>query len=133
VDEGLTIVRAVRARHAGTNRNPWNEAECGNHYARSLASWALLLALTGVHYDGTRRSLAFSPAEPGDQRFFFSTGSGWGRAVVTADAIELSVDFGTVTLDSLTVHGHPALFDGAQFTGHVIEAGRSSRFSLSND
>ena len=38
VDEGLEIVRAVRARHDGARRNPWNEVECGNHYARSLAT-----------------------------------------------------------------------------------------------
>ena len=33
VDEGLQIVEAVRARHDGVRRNPWNEVECGNHYA----------------------------------------------------------------------------------------------------
>lgn len=39
VEEGLTLVRAVRGRHDGFARNPWNETECGNHYARSMASW----------------------------------------------------------------------------------------------
>ena len=36
VDEGLAIVRGLRARHSGERRNPWNEFECGNHYARSF-------------------------------------------------------------------------------------------------
>jgi uncharacterized protein (DUF608 family) len=45
VEEGFRIVRAVRNRYDGERRNPWNEVECGNHYARALASWSLLLAL----------------------------------------------------------------------------------------
>ena len=42
VAEGLTLVRAVHDRYAATKRNPWNEIECGDHYARALASWACL-------------------------------------------------------------------------------------------
>ncbi len=34
VDEGLEVVRAVHARHDGLRRNPWDEVECGHHYAR---------------------------------------------------------------------------------------------------
>ena len=44
VEEGLEIVSAVRDRHDGVRRNPWDEVECGHHYARSMASWWLLLA-----------------------------------------------------------------------------------------
>ena len=47
-DEGLTIVEAVRSRYEGHVRNPFNEYECGSYYARALASYALLQALTGV-------------------------------------------------------------------------------------
>jgi len=36
------VVNAVRGRHNGANRNPFNEPECGSYYARSMASWALL-------------------------------------------------------------------------------------------
>ena len=61
VDEGLTIVRAVRARHDGVRRNPWNEVECGNHYARSMASWGLLPAL-GTY--AQRRNHATGQMEP---------------------------------------------------------------------
>ena len=44
VEEGLTIVRAARARHDGSRRNPYNDIECGSYYARSLSSYALLNA-----------------------------------------------------------------------------------------
>ncbi|GIV19864.1 MAG: hypothetical protein KatS3mg023_1615 [Armatimonadota bacterium] len=40
--EAEAVVNAVRGRHNGANRNPFNEPECGSYYARSMASWALL-------------------------------------------------------------------------------------------
>ncbi|MEI6432809.1 MAG: GH116 family glycosyl hydrolase, partial [bacterium] len=35
VQEGLKIVEAVRSRYDGRVRNPFNEYECGNYYARA--------------------------------------------------------------------------------------------------
>ncbi len=77
--KGLTIVRGLRDRHDGERRNPWNEFECGNHYARAMASWSLLLALSGYHYSAPARQIAFAPVVSAENfRCFFSTGSGWG-------------------------------------------------------
>ena len=45
------IVRGVRDRHDGVRRNPWDEFECGHHYARAMSSWSLLTAISGYHYD----------------------------------------------------------------------------------
>ena len=83
VAEGLEIVKAVRARHDGVRRNPWNEVECGHHYARSMSSWALLLALSGVHCHVPRGELRFDPvveASTDENVFtsFWSCGRGWG-------------------------------------------------------
>jgi non-lysosomal glucosylceramidase len=79
IDEGLTIVKAVRERHDGYKRNPWNEVECGHHYARSMASWAVLIALSGFKCDMVNRELHFSPKiNTGDFSTFWSTGSAWG-------------------------------------------------------
>jgi len=79
VDEGVEIVAACRARHDGVKRNPWDEVECGHHYARSLASYAVLLALTGFHADAVTRTLTFRPATPAtDFRAFFCCPAGWG-------------------------------------------------------
>jgi non-lysosomal glucosylceramidase len=79
VEEGVRIVEAVRDRHDGTNRNPWNEVECGNHYARSMASWALLPALSGFTYDMTAGVVDFNPAIRQENfNCFFSTGKAWG-------------------------------------------------------
>ena len=38
------IVGDVRRRYDGRRRNPFDEAECGHHYVRALASWSVLKA-----------------------------------------------------------------------------------------
>jgi non-lysosomal glucosylceramidase len=79
VDEGLTVVRGLRDRHDGERRNPWNEFECGNHYARAMASWSLLLALSGFRYSAPASRISFAPVVNADKfRSFFSTGTSWG-------------------------------------------------------
>jgi len=79
VAEGLKIVEACRNRHDGVRRSPWNEVECGNHYARSLASYGVLLALTGFNCDAVGKKLTFSPAnKTGDFSAFFCCPAGWG-------------------------------------------------------
>ncbi len=79
VEKGLEIVKAVRERHDGYRRNPWNEAECGHHYARSLSSWALLLALSGYRYDLVKGEISFDPVyRREDFSSFWSTAGAWG-------------------------------------------------------
>lgn len=41
-EEGTLVAKAIRDRHNGANRNPFNEPECGSYYARCMAAWALL-------------------------------------------------------------------------------------------
>ena len=79
IEQGLSIVKALRDRHNGKNRNPWNEVECGNHYARCLASYGLILALSGFQYDGAEKRIRFSPCvNREDFRCFFSVEGAWG-------------------------------------------------------
>jgi uncharacterized protein (DUF608 family) len=79
IKEGLAIVDAVRDRYDGIRRNPWNEVECGHHYARAMSSWSLLTALAGFSYSAPEQSLRFRPrVSPDDFRCLFSTGTAWG-------------------------------------------------------
>ncbi|HEY6548340.1 MAG TPA: GH116 family glycosyl hydrolase, partial [Vicinamibacteria bacterium] len=79
VAEGLAIVKGVRDRHDGRRRNPWNEVECGSHYARALSSWSLVLALSGFSFSAPEGRIGFAPrVNARDFRCFFSTGGGWG-------------------------------------------------------
>jgi len=79
VAEGLKLVKAVRDRHDGYKRNPWNEVECGSHYSRSMASWAVLLALSGFECDMPAKRIYFNPRiNRNNFRTFWSTGTAWG-------------------------------------------------------
>ena len=83
-EEGFAIVKAARDRYDGVprppiGRNPWNEIECGGHYARAMSSWSLLLALSGWEYDGPRQALRFIPRHTPERfRSFFAGPEGWG-------------------------------------------------------
>lgn len=61
IDEGLTLVRAVRDRYDGEKRNPWNEIECGSNYARSMASFALIPIFSGFKFDLPKGKIRFNP------------------------------------------------------------------------
>jgi uncharacterized protein (DUF608 family) len=83
VDEGLSVVRACRARYDGKARNPFDEYEWGHWYARAMASYALLQALGGARFDAVDGVLHLTPAITGDFRCFLSTATGYGTVGVT--------------------------------------------------
>jgi hypothetical protein len=86
VDEGLTVVKAIRERHDGVKRNPYNEFECGNHYARTMANWSVYEELCGYRFDLTDRDAAVNdhgfavdPVLDRDPfRCFWITDDAWG-------------------------------------------------------
>ncbi|HEX9914816.1 MAG TPA: GH116 family glycosyl-hydrolase [Candidatus Bathyarchaeia archaeon] len=110
VDEGLTLAKAVRDRQDGVRRNPWDEVECGHHYARSLSSWGLLLALSGFSCDAVEKRIEFKPRIDADGfSCFWSTGAAWGTYSQTLDRETgralWSVDVIHGSLDGYTVNG----------------------------
>ena len=77
--EGLAVTRAIHDRYHPSRRNPWNEVECGDHYARSMASYGVYLAACGFEYHGPKRHLGFAPRlSPENFRAAFTTAEGWG-------------------------------------------------------
>ncbi len=110
--EGLQCIRDIRARYDGRKRNPFDEAECGHHYARAMTSWAAALALTGFQYDAAAQSLEFAAAsEP--VRWFWSNGDAWGvfeqRPGDAAARVTLRVLRGAVKLRRLALRGFGAV------------------------
>jgi uncharacterized protein (DUF608 family) len=77
--EGLAVVRGARDRHDGRKRNPWDEPECGSHYARAMSSWGLVLALSGYHYNASKGLMQFAPQlHAEDFKCFWSNDRAWG-------------------------------------------------------
>jgi len=104
VEEGLTIVKALRSRYDGRVRNPWNEYECGNYYARAMASFALLGALSGVRYSAVDKTLWFGPKlSQRPFQTFFSTASGFGVLNLTKTELQIRVIEGDLTIEKLVL------------------------------
>jgi uncharacterized protein (DUF608 family) len=95
--EALTCIKAIRDRHDGAKRNPFSEPECGHHYARSMASWATIIALSEFSYSGVDKSMKIT-ARPGS--YFWSNGYAWGTCKVESNQVVLTVLKGELTLRS---------------------------------
>jgi uncharacterized protein (DUF608 family) len=108
VEEGLTIVYAARSRYDGHKRNPWNEYECGNYYARAMSSYALLAALSGFRYSAPEKTLYFGPkTKKGIFKTFFSAATGWGTISLRNGKLSIRLVEGTLAVETivLTVEG----------------------------
>jgi uncharacterized protein (DUF608 family) len=110
LNAALTVVETARRRHDGERRNPWNEPECGHHYARAMSSWAVVLALNGFQYSGPEKKLVLTPRVRGASlRSFWTLPSGWGSFAHSASAAsqraEIAAVEGKLGLASLAMEG----------------------------
>ena len=100
INEGLTIVRSVRARYDGEKRNPYNEIECGSNYARSMASFALIPIFSGFEFDLPNGTLGFKPLVGGNFKAPWFTGAAWGEFSCDGD-VSVTVSGGEIELAKL--------------------------------
>ncbi|MBS1804483.1 MAG: hypothetical protein JST28_14045 [Acidobacteria bacterium] len=104
VEEGLTIVRALRGRYDGRTRNPWNEYECGNWYARAMSSYALVAALSGFRYSAVDRTLHFGPKlKVRPFVSLFSTAFGYGTVALDGRNLMVKVIEGELPIEKLVI------------------------------
>lgn len=106
IEEGLSIVKGIHERYRPEKHNPWNEVECGDHYARALASWGILIALEDYFYEGSKGVFAYNPRLQKDNfEGFFTTANAWGTiSQKISDAIQLNtinVMYGGVVINEL--------------------------------
>lgn len=100
--ESHNIVTSIREKYDGHKRNPYNEFECGSNYARSMASYALLLAHSGFVYDMTQNMIGFLPVSP-NIHTFWSIGKAWGTFEATdSKNVTLKILFGELHLKKFT-------------------------------
>jgi uncharacterized protein (DUF608 family) len=79
VKEGVQCFADARRRYDGERRNPWDEFECGHHYARAMSAWSGLLALSGFLYHGGEQNVSVHPRhQPEHCASFWSTATAWG-------------------------------------------------------
>jgi non-lysosomal glucosylceramidase len=100
--EALKIMKDVRNRYDGYKRNPFNEEECGNHYARAMASWSAIIAWSHFNYSAVEKKFTMT-AKPGN--YFWSDGYSWGNAIVENQKITIAVHYGTMVIKSIDLHG----------------------------
>ncbi|MDE2747946.1 MAG: GH116 family glycosyl-hydrolase [Chloroflexota bacterium] len=132
IDNGLKCISAIRDRYDGKRRNPFDEAECGHHYARAMASWAAILALTGFHFSAVDRRIRF--AAPSESRqHFWSSGYAWGTCALspTDDGgcdVAFSVAGGEISFREFALTGLGAV-SFAQ--GRTLKKGDALQFQVS--
>jgi uncharacterized protein (DUF608 family) len=126
VEKGLVLSRVIDDRYHPARRNPYNEIECGDHYARAMASHGAYVALSGYFHHGPRGEIGFAPRlTPGDFRCAFTAAEGWGTfsQKIKGGALdaELALRWGKLRLRKLSI-GLPA--NGKLTTVAVSLAGR---------
>jgi uncharacterized protein (DUF608 family) len=93
VQEGLAVTRAVHDRYHASRRNPWNEVECGDHYARSMASYGVYLAACGFEYHGPKGHIGFAPRLSAPNfKAPFTAAEGWGSFTQKTTAGKTTAD-----------------------------------------
>ena len=109
---GLTVCRAIHDRYDAVHRNPYNEIECSDHYARAMSSYGVFIAATGFHCHAASGLVRFEP-KLGVKNFaapFVGAGA-WGRftqkQTTNGLAASLGVRFGSLRLSRLELRTTP--------------------------
>lgn len=77
--EGFAVTRAIHDRYHASRRNPFNEIECSDHYARAMASCGTFISASGFESHGPRGRIGFAPRlTPENFRAPFTAAEGWG-------------------------------------------------------
>ena len=135
LDDGLSIAYGVHQRYQPDKHNPWNEIEGGDHYSRSMASWGLLLAVSGYEYDGPAGKIGFAPnVTPTDFRCLFTAARAWGslaqQRTESSQTNRIEVRWGKLKTKTLvfevpqgTTVSNTVVRIGGRVIGHEINQG----------
>jgi uncharacterized protein (DUF608 family) len=129
LSEGLTIIKGIQDRHSGIKHNPFNEVECGDHYARAMAAWGCLLAVCGMSYDGPKATMTFAPKmTQKDFKAFFTGAEGWGTLAQKEEMGKrtscIEIAHGSLPLKQLTLDGK-----GIDASGKILVVRNGKRTS----
>jgi uncharacterized protein (DUF608 family) len=148
-DEALIATRTIHDRYHAYKRNPFNEVECSDHYARAMASYNTFITTCGFEYHGPKGYLRFSPKISKDNfKAAFTSAKGWGtysqvvEKGVQTHQIELkygSLELQKLSFDkltnrtkkkvSVTIDNQPILI-AHQFDSDLININFSDRLNI---
>ncbi|MDF7825977.1 GH116 family glycosyl hydrolase [Pontiellaceae bacterium B12227] len=127
--KGLAIMRTIHDRYAPAKRNPYNEIEFSDFYARAMASYGSFLAACGFTYNGPEGVIGFDPViHPENFRAPFTAAEGWGTFSQTVGAdemkAELAVNWGKLKLQTIDLNPLDLNVSGVDVTydGKVLKA-----------
>jgi len=108
VEESLVITRMIHDRYHAAKRNPFNEIECSDHYARAMASYGSFLSACGFGYHGPKGYIRFAPKiSPENFKAPFTAAEGWGSFSQqrTKDKLTASVtvQYGRLALTTISL------------------------------
>ncbi|MCG1035797.1 GH116 family glycosyl-hydrolase [Polaribacter sargassicola] len=122
-EEGLLSIRNIRDRYDGKKRSPFNEAEAGHHYARSMVAWAGVLATTKFHYSAVEKSMSFT-SKLGT--YFWSNGYSYGTCEVKEKEVNLTVLSGSLELEQFSLES----VGTKKIKNQTINSGKSINIKL---
>ncbi len=108
LQNGLAVSRAIHDRYNAHLRNPYNEIECSDHYARAMASYGVFQAVCGFNYHGPKGIIEFDPRlTPKDFKAPFICAEGWGSYSQKEDSgklkYQLEAKYGKLSLNEIGV------------------------------
>lgn len=107
VEEALILTRAIHDRYHAFKRNPFNEVECSDHYARAMASYGTFITACGFEYHGPKGYIRFAPKlSPSEFKAPFTSAKGWGSyaqsiAKDNKQTHNLTLQYGSLDLQSI--------------------------------
>ena len=107
-EEALILTRMIHDRYYAGKRNPFNEIECSDHYARAMASYGTFISACGFDYDGPNGYIKFAPKlTPNKCKIPFTSATAWGSyEQILHDhkfSALLHIKYGTLHLNKITV------------------------------
>jgi len=126
VDEALVLTRMIHDRYHAGKRNPFNEIECSDHYARAMASYGSFITACGFEYHGPKGYMRFAPKMSADNfKAPFTAAQGWGSYTQTIDKqrlnAKLTVAYGSLTLQAFSLqHANKVTRPVVKLEGRII-------------
>ncbi|MFN7936989.1 MAG: GH116 family glycosyl-hydrolase [Bryobacteraceae bacterium] len=128
--QGIRAFQEARLRHDGERRNPYDEPECGHHYARAMSAWSGMVALGGFLYHGAERSIHLTPRPAANTKCFWSTATAWGTYSVTAGQLIIEALHGSLQCQTCKFEGAGKSKSVRFPEPIVIEAGHPLKLDL---